>query len=431
MKKNSRLRLSFGRFGLFVMMTVFSLDLIAEKVRLAKPELVGVSSQRLKRIDNLVARKLESDELVGAVSLVARRGEIVHFSAAGYADAEAKKPMMRDTIFRIFSMTKAITTTAAMMLYEEGRYQLFDPVEKYLPELAGVKVYIETDDGNGRLEEPRRPMTIADLMMHTSGLTYGNFSNSEVDKKVRAANLLDRNSTTREMVKKLGKLPLFAHPGEHWQYGVSTDVLGELVTRVSGKPLDEFFAERIFKPLKMVDTGFSLPKEKLNRFPVNYRWGLDGKREIAEATATSTYLEKKPFLSGGGGLVGSTTDYLNFCQMILNDGDFDGKRLLSPKSVQLMRSNHIRDHVVPESGVPLGDGNGFGLGFLVNLDVPDTRQLGSPGTIGWLGVASTFYFIDPKEELIGLIMTQKLPTDIRILRDFKVAVYQSLIEISD
>ena len=431
MKKNSRLRLSFGRLALFVLMTTFSLDLIAEKVRLAKPESVGVSSERLKRIDELVARKLESGELVGAVSLVARRGEIVHFNAAGYADAEAKKPMQRDTIFRIFSMTKAITTTAAMMLYEEGHYQLFDPVEKYLPELAGVKVYVETDDGNGQLEEPRRPMTIADLMMHTSGLTYGIFGNSEVDKKVRAANLLDRNSTTREMVEKLGKLPLFAHPGEHWQYGVSTDVLGELVTRVSGKPLDEFFAELIFKPLEMVDTGFSLPEENLDRFPVNYRWGLDGKREIAEAAATSTYLKKKPFLSGGGGLVGSTTDYLKFCQMILNGGEFGGQRLLSPKSVQLMGSNHIRDHVMPESGVRLGDGNGFGLGFRVRLDVPDTRQLGSPGTISWGGVASTMYFIDPKEELIGLIMTQKLPTDLRIRDEFTVAVYQSLIEISE
>ena len=431
MKKNSRLRLSFGRFVLFVLMTAFSLDLIAEKVRLAKSESVGVSSERLKRIDDLVARKLESGELVGAVSLVARRGEIVHFNAAGYADAEAKKPMQRDTIFRIFSMTKAITTTAAMMLYEEGHYQLFDPVEKYLPELAGVKVYVETDDGNGRLEEPRRPMTIADLMMHTSGMTYGIFGDSEVDKKVRAANLLDRNSTTREMVEKLGKLPLFAHPGENWQYGVSTDVLGELVTRVSGKPLDEFFAERIFKPLEMVDAGFSLPEEKLDRFPVNYRWGLDGEREIAEGAFTSTYLKKKPFLSGGGGLVGSTTDYLKFCQMILNEGEFDGQRLLSPKSVQLMGSNHIRDHVMPESGVRLGDGNGFGLGFRVRLDVPDTRQLGSPGTISWGGVASTMYFIDPKEELIGLIMTQKLPTDLRIRDEFTVAVYQSLIEISE
>ena len=431
MKKNSRFRLSFGRLALFVLMTAFSLNLIAEKVRLAKPESVGVSSERLKRIDDLVARKLESGELVGAVSLVARRGEIVHFNAAGYADAEAKTAMQRDTIFRIFSMTKAITTTAAMMLYEEGHYQLFDPVEKYLPELAGVKVYVETDDGNGRLEEPRRPMTIADLMMHTSGMTYGIFGDSEVDKKVRAANLLDRNSTTREMVEKLGKLPLFAHPGEHWQYGVSTDVLGELVTRVSGKTLDEFFAERIFKPLEMVDTGFSLPEEKLDRFPVNYRWALDGKREIAEAAATSTYLKKKPFLSGGGGLLGSTTDYLKFCQMILNDGEFDGQRLLSPKSVQLMGSNHIRDHVMPESGVRLGDGNGFGLGFRVRLDVPDTRQLGSPGTISWGGVASTMYFIDPKEELIGLIMTQKLPTDLRIRDEFTVAVYQSLIEISE
>jgi CubicO group peptidase (beta-lactamase class C family) len=431
MKENSRLRLSFGRLALFVLMTAFSLDLIAEKVRLAKPESVGVSSQRLKLIDDLVARKLESGELVGAVSLVSRRGKIVYFNAAGYADAEAKKPMQRDTIFRIFSMTKAITTTAAMMLYEEGHYQLFDPVEKYLPELAGVKVYVETDDGNGRLEEPRRPMTIADLMMHTSGMTYGIFGNSEVDKKVLAANLLDRNSTTRDMVEKLGKLPLFAHPGEHWQYGVSTDVLGELVTRVSGKPLDEFFAERIFKPLEMVDTGFSLPEEKLGRFPVNYRWGLDGKREIAEAASTSTYLKKKPFLSGGGGLVGSTTDYLKFCQMILNDGEFDGQRLLSPKSVQLMGSNHIRDHVLPESGVRLGDGNGFGLGFRVRLDVPDTRQLGSPGTISWGGVASTMYFIDPKEDLIGLIMTQKLPTDLRIRDEFTVAVYQSLIEISE
>lgn len=392
-----------------------------------RPESVGMSSERLGRINQMVEQKIKDGKLAGAITLVARRGKVVHFEAFGKADVEAGKPLKSDAIFRIYSMTKPLTTVAAMMLYEEGRFQLNDPLFWYLPEFKDVKVY----GGNGDLVKPKRPITIRDLMSHTSGLTYGAFGDTPVDRQYRAANLLDSNGNLADFVKKLSGLPLVFQPGERWNYSVSTDVLGRLVEVLSGSSLDEFMRQRIFKPLGMSDTGFDVPAGKIDRFTVNYQWDNTGKRVISDHPAKSRYGRPASFYSGGGGLVSTTSDYLRFCQMMLNGGALDGVRLLSPKSVQLMTMDHTANAQKPTEGVQLGDGSGFGLGFRVITDAASNQRIGSDGTYDWGGLASTSFFIDPKEQLIGIIMTQKLPTDARLTVEFRTAVYQAIVASTD
>jgi CubicO group peptidase (beta-lactamase class C family) len=404
----------------------------AQRPATDKPESVGMSSERLQRINQLIERKIKEEKIVGGLTLVARRGKLVHLFTAGQADLEAKKPLKSDAIFRIYSMTKPITTVAAMMLYEEGKFQLDDPVAIYLPEFKDVRVYGE----GGALVKPKSPMTIRHLMAHTSGLTYGFFGNTPVDQQYRAANLMSGDSTLAEFTQKLAKLPLLFHPGEQWNYGVNTDVLGRLVEVWSGLTLDEFFRQRIFKPLGMNDTGFEVPAARLERFTTNYQWGMNplalgeitGKRTVSDHPSKSRYASPAKFFSGGGGLVSTAQDYLRFCQMLLNGGALDGTRLLSPKTVQLMTSDHTKQARLPQGGVALGRGAAFGLGFQVITDTAENQRIGSVGTFDWAGAASTSFFIDPQEQLIGILMTQKMPTDFRLMTDFRTAVYQAIVE---
>lgn len=406
-------------------------SLLAQPLPIAAPENVGFSSQRLKRIDQFIQRQIDNGKLVGAVTLVARQGGLVYSQAFGKADVEAGKPMEKDAIFRIYSMTKPATTVGAMMLYEEGRFQLSDPVHRYLPAFKNVKVYVDNGTTESGREEPKRSVTIRDLMAHTSGLTYGLFGDSPVDRLYRQANPLDSSGTLQDMVEKLGELPLMFHPGERWQYSVATDVLGRLVEVISGQNLDRFFQERIFGPLGMKDTAFHVPADKLSRLPVNYRWSPEGKRSIADHPSSSSYRNAPSFLSGGGGLVSTAHDYLRFCQMLLNGGELDGARLLGAKSVQLMTLNHIDDALAPTTGVSLGAGAGFGLGFRIYTDLARSGEIGSAGSYGWGGMASTVFFIEPKEQLIGILMTQKFPTDLRVRDEFRTVVYQAIIEKFD
>jgi CubicO group peptidase (beta-lactamase class C family) len=397
-----------------------------------RPESVGISSERLQRIGQLIERKINEDKLVGAITLVARRGKLVHLAAAGHSNLEANKPLKSDAIFRIYSMSKPITTVAAMMLYEEGKFQIDDPVALYLPEFKDVQVYGE----GGVLVKPKSPMTIRHLMSHTSGLTYGFFGNTPVDQQYRTANLLSGDLTLAEFTQKLAKLPLLFHPGEQWNYGVNTDVLGRLVEVWSGLTLDEFLRQRIFKPLGMNDTGFDVPAAKLERFTTNYQWGLNplalgevtGKRIVADHPSKSRYASPAKFFSGGGGLVSTAQDYLRFCQMLLGGGALDGARLLSPKSVQLMTSDHTKHARMPQGGVALGRGTAFGLGFQVITDTAENQRIGSVGTFDWAGAASTSFFIDPQEQLIAILMTQKMPADFRLMTEFRTAVYQAIVE---
>ncbi|MFN0083959.1 MAG: serine hydrolase domain-containing protein [Blastocatellia bacterium] len=400
----------------------------AQAPRNEKPESVGLSAQRLQRINLLIEQKLKEGKLVNAITMVARRGKLVHFETYGKADVEAGKPLKNDAIFRIYSMTKPITTLAAMMLYEEGRFQLNDPLYLYLPEFRDTEVYQDNGTPGGARVKPTRPITPRDLMSHTSGLTYGAFGDTPVDRLYRAANLLDGSLTLADFSRKAAALPLLFHPGERWNYGVNTDILGRLVEVLSGVSLDEYFRERIFKPLGMNDTAFDVPAAKLDRFPVTYQWDAAGKRVIADHPGKSRFASPAKFYSGGGGLVSTARDYLRFCQLMLNGGELDGVRLLSPKTVQLMTMNHTAQAQKPTAGVALGMGAEFGLGYRVIADAAANQRIGSQGTFDWGGLASTSFFIDPKEQLIGILLTQKLPTDNRLTIEFRTAVYQAIIE---
>jgi CubicO group peptidase (beta-lactamase class C family) len=329
--------------------------------------------------------------------------------------------MTPNTLFRIYSMTKPITTVAALMLYENGHFQLDDPVAEYLPAFEGVQVYDTTATGAPTRVEPRRPMTIQDLMRHTSGLTYGVFGNTPVDSMYQAAGVLDPTRTLASAVDTLATLPLLHPPGTQWHYSVSTDVLGRLVEVVSGQSLDTFFRTRIFEPLDMDDTMFEVPADEMDRFSTSYTVNRSGDLVVQDRRADSRFAAPVALLSGGGGLVSTMDDYLRFARMLLNDGAVDGTRLLSPKTVDLMTQNHLDGTFEP--------GWGFGLGVQVATDLPDASTIGSEGMYGWSGFASTYFFVDPKEELIGMVWTQLVPEGrYPIGPEFRVGVYQSIVE---
>jgi CubicO group peptidase (beta-lactamase class C family) len=403
------------------------------------PEEVGLASARLAHIRSVMDRHVAEKQIPGAIGLIARRGKIAYQEAFGMADAEAGKPMRLDTIHRIYSMSKPITSVAVMMLYEEGKFQLSDPVAKYLPEFAKMQVGIEEKDpqtGKPTLKTApaKRPITVRDLLRHTSGLTYGVFGDTLVDREYRKAGILS-DLNLAEFVKNLSKIPLQYEPGTRWHYSVSVDVLGRLVEVLSGKPFDQFLQERIFTPLDMRDTGFYVPADKKDRLAKLYSPTKDGKIQPAAIcanrqeclekfpNAAPSFLEPPTMLSGGGGLVSTTYDYLRFCQMLLNQGQYEGKRLLSRKTVQLMSSDHLG--TIPG----MGPGVGFGLGFQVSKAPGEAGMMGSPGEYNWGGAAGTRFWIDPQEELIGIFMIQILPHNgLEYGSEFRVLAYQAIAD---
>jgi CubicO group peptidase (beta-lactamase class C family) len=384
----------------------------------ASPEDVGLSSERLERIANTVQRTIDDGRIAGAVTLVARHGKIAYFKAFGMADRDAKKPMRADSIFRICSMTKPLTSVAVMMLYEEGRFMLNEPVSDFIPEFKDMKVLDppypqDKTSPPGALVDAKRPITIRHLLTHTSGLTYGG---DRLGKKYREAGigtgLLQKEGTIGDGVKKLASLPLLFQPGDAWEYSLSDDVLGYLVEVVSGMPLDKFFQERIFKPLRMTDTCFFLPDEKLSRLATAYAYypekGLQPileKQVVKEGesaySADYPYRGPRTYFSGGGGLCATAEDYYRFCQMMLNRGEFNGVRLLSRKSVELITQNHVQGKL---------EDMGYGLGFGVNNEARHLTELGSIGSFYWGGFYYTAFVIDPKEDMIVIFMGQLHPT---------------------
>jgi CubicO group peptidase (beta-lactamase class C family) len=400
---------------------------LAGEMPTALPEEMGLSGPKLEEVKNAVQRLVDQKEFAGAVTMVARHGKVVQVNAIGMMDIEAGKPMKPDTIFRIYSMTKPVTTVAAMMLYEEGKFQLDDPVSKYIPELKGLRV--QAEKGSDTVEA-KREMTIRDLMRHTSGLTYG-FFGSGVDKLYQERRVLDPTSNLQEMVTKLGKIPLLNQPGARWNYSVSTDVLGRLVEVVSGKSLDAFFEEQIFKPLDMKDSGFFVPEGKSERFSANYSRGEKGALKANDVPAKSGYLKRPKLLSGGGGLVSTARDYTRFCQMLLNGGELQGTRLLKKETVQLMSSNQLPDEAMPLSmpGAKLPTkGLGFGLGFAVLLESAQPESTGIAGEYFWGGAASTGFCICPKHDLAIVVMTQFMPYTTKLADAVKKAVYESVLD---
>lgn len=405
----------------FVAALVLVVPVHAQLAPTASPESVGLSSERLSHIETTMSSYVEDRKVAGLSTMVYRRGEVAHFETYGDRDLQSGAAMTPETLFRIYSMTKPITTVAALMLYEEGHFHLDDPVADYLPAFEDVQVYDTTASGRPTRVPSQRPMTIHDLMTHTSGLTYGVFGDTPVDSMYQDVGVLDEDRSLKAAVDTLGTLPLLHQPGETWHYSVSTDVLGRLVEVVSGMPLDTFFRTRIFEPLGMDDTSFEVSPEEMNRFATNYQAGRDGTLAVQDRGASSEFAAPVRFLSGGGGLVATMDDYLRFARMLLNGGALEGTRLLGAKTVDFMTQNHLDGTFEP--------GWGFGLGVRVNVDVPRTQVLGTDGTYGWSGAANTYFFVDPSEELIGMVWTQLFPSGrYPIGPDFKVAVYQSIID---
>ncbi len=407
----------------------------AGEIPTASPEQVGFSPERLNRVSEFAKRYVDDGKLAGLITLVARNGKIAHLETFGWKDRDSKAAMTPDSIFRIYSMSKPITTVAAMILYEEGRFRLNDPIEKFLPEFKGLTVLTMTDSGETKRVPTSRPVTIRQLMNHTAGFTYGVFGDSAVDRMVVESGAWSETSLAG-FTQKIGKLPLVFQPGTHWRYSVAVDILGRLVEVVSGKPFDQFLQDRLFKPLDMTDTGFFVPAGKINRFASCYSLQMEnGKPKIQDGKAVLTLQDQadksrfaKPpaFLSGGGGMVSTTRDYLRFLQMLLNGGELDGVRILSRKTVELMTCDHLARDVVS----PLDAGGfGFGLGFAVLKNVPATGVSGSIGEYNWSGMANTLFWVDPKEKLIAILMTQLIPYDAYPLRDeFKSAIYQAIVD---
>lgn len=403
----------------FLICVVCSLSAFAQELpKLARPEDAGFSSERLSRITQFFQGEVDRGAIPGAVLLVSRNGKLVYRQAIGYQDRENKISMKPDTVFRIFSMTKPIATVAVMMLAEEGKIDVMAPVAQYLPEFKDVKVGVEKlDSATGKptlaLENPMRPMTVQDLLRHTSGLVYGPFGNTLVHQAYNQANLFDPGQTLAEFVTKLSKLPLAHQPGSTWEYGMSIDVLGRIVEVVSGMPFDRFVEERITRPLRMPDTAFYLNPAQMPRTAEPQVYPATGKRppygEVADLTR-----EKVKWFSGGGGLVSTVSDYARFCQMLVNGGELDGVRLLSPKTLAVMTS----DQVPPDAArigmlaatqdlSPIPElGQSFGLGFAVRTAPGHTAVSGSVGDYFWAGALGTYFWVDPQEKLFAIEMLQ-------------------------
>ncbi|MDA1372307.1 MAG: serine hydrolase [Proteobacteria bacterium] len=396
-------------------------------LEMVAPESVGMDSARLDRVTQAMQGFVDEGKLAGVVTMAARDNKIVHFESVGYRDLEAQAPMTNDAIFRIYSMTKPITGVALMILYEEGKFRLADPVEKYLPEFKNLQVFAGTDaDGNILTEPQNHKMTIRQLMSHTGGLTYGIFAASAVDSSYQRAGLLDTGDTLAEFTAKLGAIPLKHQPGSTWEYSVSVDVQGYLVEKLAGQSFGAFLEERIFEPLGMTDTDFHVPAEKASRFAQIYNYDDSGKLTAAELFPGADFLEDPVFESGGGGLVSSTMDYMRFSQMLLNGGELDGVRILAPLTVDLMHRDQTPANM---AGSVLGSrGTSFGLDFAV-IEDPVEAESYSAGTYYWGGAAGTWFWIDPVEDLVFVGMIQQGGAGIPDVRSTSQRlVYQSIME---
>jgi CubicO group peptidase (beta-lactamase class C family) len=399
---------------------------------MTKPEALGFSSARLARIDRfLKERYIETSKLVATQLKVARRGEIVYEGMAGLADRERKTPLREDTIFRIYSMTKPITSIAFMMLVEEGLVALDDPVHRYIPAWRDLGVYVAGVPGVFQTKRPDAPMRIVDLLRHTSGLTYGFQFRSNIDAAYRALGIghatlglgmVEPKLDLDGMVDALANVPLEFSPGSAWNYSVSTDVLGYLVGKISGQSFESFLKTRIFDPLGMVDTGFHVPEDKHHRLAACYALDPKGAVALQDDPATSHFREPARFVSGGGGLVSTAADYMKFCDMLIGRGAAHGQRLVSPKTIELMMMNHLPgDRQLVDMSRSLFSeatyaGLGFGLGFGVTVNVAQTMTPGSLGECFWGGAASTTFWIDPEEEIAAVFMTQLIPSNVYPIR---------------
>lgn len=400
----------------------------------AAPESLGFSPERLTRIDAMMQRYVDGGKLAGMTIAIARDGKVAYLHSAGMADIARKRPMAEDTIARFYSMSKPITAVAAMMLVEQGKLRLDDELTDYLPEFKDVKVYAgQNADGSMRTEAPLQPIRIRDLLTHTSGFTYaGMFDQSPVGAAYEKADIMRPDRTLDEFSHVIATLPLTRQPRTAYNYGVSIDILGRVIEMVSGQPFDAYLKQHIFEPLGMKDTGFTVPAGKQARFAEIYELAPGGGiRPVAGDTPRAQFREGARFKSGGGGLTSTVGDYLRFAQMMLNGGELDGVRLLSPKTVALMTAPALRDDQV-DYLKPFMPGYNTGLGVAVLTDLGRSELPGSVGEFNWAGAASTYFFVDPKEKLIAVLVTQYFPfTQYPLREELKALTYQALMEARD
>jgi len=399
----------------------------AEERANLNPEAVGFSSARLSKVSEFVDREILAGRLAGAVTMIARHGEIVHFESAGRYGLDDDRPLDKDALFRIFSMTKPITTVAAMILYEEGAFHLGEPVAKYLPALEGMSLLVD-----GQLVAPNNTMTIEQLMTHTAGLTNGWHVEHPVERAYRDA-ALQNSPNLDAFIKTLGTLPLRFEPGTRYHYSVATDVLGALVERLSGQTLEQFFHERIFEPLGMRDTYFNVPAEKTDRLARDHLWDAKSQQVVPMPDGLIPPPSGFTLFSGGGGLISTAKDYWRFCEMLRRGGHLEGVRILGPKTVQAMTmarlTPEVRDNGATEYPAShLYPGQSYGLGFGVITDPAQSQVISSQGEYSWGGIANTKFWIDPEEDLVVILMTQVIgaPYSDRLRFDLKVATYQAL-----
>jgi len=400
------------------------------------PDTLGLSSARLARIGDHFRRYIDAGKLAGALMLVARRGQIAYLEPLGHLETERRRPVTPDSIWRIYSMTKPITSVGLMMLYEEGRFQLDDPVHRFIPSWESLRVYVGGNYPTFKTAPAARPMSIRDLLSHTSGLTYGFMERTNVDAAYRKLGVADqtrRGYTLQDMADTLAELPLEFSPGTAWNYSVSTDVVGHLIEVISGQRLDVYLRERVLGPLGMRDTSFVLEDAQIPRFAANYERQGDGSLKMIDDPEQSNY-RKRTFFSGGGGLLSTAPDYFRFASMMQNMGELDGVRILGRKTVELMTTNHLpggQDLTeLAQAGMfteTAYAGVGFGLGFSVMQSPARAQILGSPGEFAWGGAASTAFWIDPAEDLIVIFMTQLMPSSSYPLRrELRVLTYAAL-----
>jgi CubicO group peptidase (beta-lactamase class C family) len=398
------------------------------------PQVAGMDAKRLERITPIMEGFVKDNQLPGIMTLVQRHGAVVHFGKYGLMDIEAGKPMQEDALFRIYSMTKPIICVALMMLFEEGRFSLKDPVSKFIPAFKNTKVFVEAGVLGPKLVEQEPEMTLYHLLTHTCGLSYGWFFDSPVEDVYRrlAPFVFQRDGTLADTIEQIAKLPLLFQPGSKWHYSVANDDLCYVIQNDADKPLADFLQERIFKPLGMVDTAFSVPPEKVSRLAQIYTSAelykpVPIKPEMVGMIADVTTPTSCP--SGGAGLISTLADYLAFCNCLLNQGKYDGGILISRKTLAWMTANHI-----PPSMMPISDGvnvmdHGFGLGFRVTTSLGEKRELSSVGEYGWGGAAQTYFWIDPAEDFIGLIMTQHMPlAPYPVQERFRNLAYQAIVD---
>lgn len=399
------------------------------------PEQAGFSAERLERITTHLTRNyIEPGKIAGCQVAVSRHGQPAYFRSFGSMDLERGKAMRDNTIFRIYSMSKPITSVALMSLYEHGHFQLNDPVSRFIPEWKEQKVYVSGEGESMEVREPETPMTFRHVLSHTGGLTYG-ATNHPVDKAYRRAGVQrGGDETLRTFVQAMAKVPLRYQPGQQWMYSLSTDVCGYLVEAISGKPFDQYLQETIFDPLGMVDTSFFVAPEKQERFAANYQREPDKTNRLIDDPGTSKYLEKPSFFSGGGGLTGTTADYLRFAEMLRRGGELDGARILGSRTIDLMTRNHLpggrelAETAIGAFSETAYEGVGFGLGFAMTLSEVATGSLGE-GDYYWGGAASTIFWVDPTEDLVVVFMTQLMPSATFNFRgQLKNIIYSAIVD---